>query len=220
MIFWQIETDGNRNFGYLIGDLTTKEAAVVDPSFRPDRFLEVAAKPDLRIIYVIGTHSHHDHTQGMSVIKKAVGAKTVRHKSSRVRSDVRVFGDDVIRVGTLELKIIHTSGHTPDSICILVEDKLITGDTLFVGKVGGTRTRNMAQKEFDSLHRLMALDDSIEVYPGHDFGVSPTSTIGHERETNPFLLRTDFEEFVYLKDNWETYKDKMAKDPLMDVLVI
>lgn len=208
MIFWQIETDGDRNFGYLIGDTTTREAAVVDPSFRPDRFLEAAAKPDLRIIYVIGTHSHHDHTQGMPKIKKKIGAKTVRHKSSRGRPDVRVFDDDVLRVGTLELKIIHTSGHTPDSICILVEDKLITGDTLFVGKVGGTRTRNMARKEFDSLQKLMTLDDSVEVYPGHDFGVSPTSTIGHERKTNPFLLCRDFEEFVHLKDNWEAYKSE------------
>lgn len=208
MIFWQIETDGDRNLGYLIGDVVTREAAVVDPSYTPDRFLEAAAKPDLRIIYVIGTHSHHDHTHGMSKIKKKIGAKTVRHKSSRGRPDVRVFDDDVLRVGTLQLRIIHTSGHTPDSICILVENKLITGDTLFVGKVGGTRTRNMARKEFDSLQRLTALGDSIEVYPGHDFGVSPASTIGHERETNPFLLCPNFEEFVHLKDNWEEYKSE------------
>lgn len=220
MMFWQIEGAGDRNFGYIIGDANHREAAIIDPSHMPKRFLEAAAKPGLKVTYVIGTHSHNDHTGGMAEIRKKTGAKSVRHKSARGQPDIRVFDGDELQVGELTLKVIHTPGHTPDSMCILVEDKLITGDTLFVGKVGGTRTRNMARKEFDSLHRLMALGDSIEVYPGHDFGVSPTSTIGHERETNPFLLRTDFEEFVYLKDNWEVYKDRVAKDPRMDILII
>jgi len=220
MILWQIEVGGDRNFGYLIGDIDHREAAIIDPSYMYKRCLEMAAKPGLKITYVIGTHGHNDHTKGMAEIRKRTGAKSVRHKSTRGKPDIRVFHDDELQVGELTLRVIHTPGHTPDSMCILVEDKLITGDTLFVGKVGGTRTRNMAKKEFDSLHRLMALDDSIEVYPGHDFGVSPTSTIGHERKTNPFLLREDFEEFVYLKDNWETYKDAMAKDPRTDILVI
>lgn len=206
MILWQIETGGDRNFGYLIGDVSHREAAIIDPSYMPRRFLEAAAKPGLKITYVIGTHGHNDHTKGMAEIRKRTGAKSIRHKSSRGRPDIRVFDKDELRVGSLTLKVIHTPGHTPDSMCILVEDKLITGDTLFVGKVGGTKTRNMAKKEFDSLQRLTALDGSVEVYPGHDFGVSPKSTIEHERETNPFLTCSDFEEFIYLKDNWEAYK--------------
>lgn len=205
-MLWQIETGGDRNFGYLVGDVAHREAAVIDPSYMPKRFLEAAAKPGLKITYVIGTHSHNDHTKGMAEIRKKVGATSVRHKSSRGRPDIRVIDGDELHVGGLTLKIIHTPGHTPDSICILIGDELITGDTLFVGKVGGTRTRNMARKEFDSLYRLLTLDDSVKICPGHDFGASPKSTIGHERETNPFLLRTDFEDFMWLKDNWEEYK--------------
>ncbi len=220
MILWQIEVGGDRNFGYLIGDLDHREAVIIDPSYMPRRLLEAAAKPGLKITYVIGTHSHNDHTNGMAEIRKKTGAKSVRHKSARGQPDIRVFHDDELQVGELTLRVIHTPGHTPDSMCILVENKLVTGDTLFVGKVGGTRTRNMARKEFDSLQRLMFLDDSVEVYPGHDFGVSPTSTIGHERETNPFLRLRDFDSFVYLKDSWDAYKDKMAKDPRTDVLII
>ena len=113
----------------------------------------------------------------------------------------------MLRLGNLDLKIIHTPGHTPDGICILVDNKLLTGDTLFVGKIGGTGTEEEARIEYDSLfNKLMKMDDDIEVYPGHDYGVAPTSTIGHERQTNPFILRKDFKDFKWLKDNWTEYK--------------
>ena len=209
MIFWQISTDGDRNFGYLIGDIDTRKAAVIDPSHTPNRFIEAVKKPGLQIIYTIGTHSHRDHTEGMARIRKETGAKSIRHTSSRGRPDFRAFDGCLLKLGNLVLKIIHTPGHTPDSICILVENKLVTGDTLFVGKVGGTKTDNMARKEFKSLfNKLMKLDDTIEVYPGHDFGVSPKSTIGRERRTNPFLLCKNFNDFKWLKNNWESYKLK------------
>ncbi len=92
-------------------------------------------------------------------------------------------------------------------MCILVGDAVFTGDTLFVGKVGGTDLGEGARTEYDSLHqRLLALPDDTRVYPGHDVGVAPKSTIGHERETNPFLLQLDFEAFVNLKRNWAAYK--------------
>ena len=82
----------------------------------------------------------------------------------------------------------------------------MTGDTLFVGKVGGTDFGKGARQEYDSLKKLMKLDDDIEVYPGHNFGVKPSSTIGHERTTNPFILTHSFESFVELKQNWLAYK--------------
>lgn len=206
MIFWKIRTEGDRNLGYLIGDLETGKAAVVDPSYTPDRFIEAASKPGLTITCVIGTHAHTDHTKGMARIKKKTGARSIRHKSSRGPSDIRAWDKCRVKVGSLDLLIIHTPGHTPDSICILVENELITGDTLFVGKVGGTNSENMARKEYDSLHRLMKLGDDVEVFPGHDFGATPSSTIGHERRTNPFLLCKTFKDFLWLKNNWEDYK--------------
>ena len=207
MIFEQIRAGGDRNFGYLIGNEETKEAAVVDPSSAPKEFPRAAKKHDLKIVYIIGTHGHGDHTGGIPALKKKTGAKVVMHTSSPGDADVRVSDGDTIKLGNLELKVIHTPGHTSDSMCILVGDKLVTGDTLFVGKIGGTHTEGSARIEYGSLFsKLMKLDDAIEVYPGHDYGVAPTSTIGHERETNPFLLRKEFKDFLWLKDNWAAYK--------------
>ncbi|HGE71992.1 TPA: MBL fold metallo-hydrolase [Candidatus Poribacteria bacterium] len=206
MIFQQIKADGDRNFGYIVADEETKECAIIDPSYVPEEFIKIAENQNLKIIYAIGTHSHGDHISGIGEFRK-IGAKIVLHSSAQFNADIKVNDGDILKLGKIELKIIHTPGHTQDSICILAENKLMTGDTLFVGKIGGTNTDDSAKIEFDSLfNKLMKLDDSIEVYPGHDYGVAPTSTIGHERKTNPFILRTDFKDFKWLKDNWAQYK--------------
>lgn len=207
MIFEQIGTGGDRNFAYLVGDESAGKAAVVDPSYDPELVLKRAREHNLDVVYVINTHGHGDHTNGNSALKKMTGAKIVMHRSAPYEADVQVDDGDVLQVGGLELKIIHTPGHTEDGICILAGNRLMTGDTLFVGKVGGTDYGEGARKEYDSLHgKLMTLDDGIEVWPGHDYGVAPSSTIGHERKTNPFILREDFESFVELKENWLEYK--------------
>ena len=207
MIFEQIRTGGDRNFGYWIMDQSTREAAVVDPSGAPDAFLRRAERDHATIRWVIATHDHPDHTGGFQQISRKAGAKTVFHKSALTSADQKVSHGDRLPLENLELQILYTPGHTTDSICILVEDSLITGDTLFVGKVGGTGYGEDAKSEYDSLHNiLMKLSDHIRVFPGHDYGVAPESTIGHERKTNPFLLRPDFDSFLELKKNWLEYK--------------
>lgn len=206
MIFEQIRTGGDRNFAYLIGDEKSSEGALVDPSYNPKECLAAAEKHRLAVRYVINTHGHYDHTDGNQTVQKRTGAQIVAHESARHPHDMSVSDGDVLTLGDLEVKCIHTPGHTGDGICLLVAGKLMTGDTLFVGKVGGTDFGPGAKREFESLHRLMELPDETEVYPGHDYGVAPTSTIGHEKKTNPFLLRTDFEDFVYLKEHWAEYK--------------
>ena len=134
-------------------------------------------------------------------------ALLVLHRSAGDRADLPVGDGDVLEMGGLSLKVIHTPGHTRDSICILVEDILLTGDTLFVGKVGGTDLGKQAQEEYDSLHnKLLTLPAGTKVYPGHDYGVAPSSTIGEEKNSNPFILQKSFEEFVDLKANWAEYK--------------
>ena len=120
--------------------------------------------------------------------------------------DIEVKDGDIFKLGALELRIIHTPGHCQDGMCILIENKLITGDTLFVGKVGGTDLEEGARLEYESLQQLMQLDENLEVYPGHDFGAQPSSTIGYEKRNNPFILQPTLEDFVHLKANWVAYK--------------
>jgi len=209
MIFEQVRTGGDRNFGYFLADSSRGFSAVVDPSGRPDLFLELNDRHNCQMKYVICTHDHFDHTGGARELTGQSSALIVLHKTAGDRADLPVEDGEELALGALTLKIIHTPGHTWDSICVLCDDILLTGDTLFVGKVGGTDLGTSARAEYDSLHdKLMKLPDETKVYPGHDYGVAPSSTIGREKQTNPFIIRGNFEEFVDLKANWAEYKRK------------
>jgi glyoxylase-like metal-dependent hydrolase (beta-lactamase superfamily II) len=198
---------GDRNFGYLVGDEGSKEAAIIDPAYAPEKLVKAADGHGLKVKYIICTHSHFDHTNGNERANKLTGARIVLHKEASAMHDISVGDGDELELGSLKLRIIHTPGHTEDCICILAKNKLMTGDTLYVGKIGGTYTDEDAKVQFDSLfNKLLKLDDAIEIYPAHDVGTAPTSTIGNERKTNPFLLRTNIEDFIWLKENWAQYK--------------
>ena len=211
MIFEQIAVGGDRNFAYLVGDEETRAAAVIDPAYRPDLVLARASAHGLEISYLINTHSHFDHAGGNSHIVERTKARVICGARDLPAAAVGE-GRLTLPLGRTTLILIPTPGHTADSLCILAEEpggpgKLITGDTLFVGKVGGTDYGEGARAEYDSLHlRLMVLPAETEVWPGHDVGVRPHSTIGEEARTNPFLLCKDFAEFVELKKNWLEYK--------------
>lgn len=205
MIFHQVPSGGDRNYGYLVGCEKTKKSAVIDPSPIPQHCYNKAQELGLTLEYVINTHTHFDHTGGNDFFKQK-DAKLVTHESAYM-GDISVGDGDTLSVGDVILTFIHTPGHTEDSMCILAGNDLATGDTLFVGKVGGTGGHEQAKTEFNSLERLMALPKDTRVWPGHNYGVKPTSTIGEELETNPFILRLNsFNDFLWLKQNWATYK--------------
>jgi hydroxyacylglutathione hydrolase len=206
MIFCQIKAGGDRNFAYLIGDRDGGKAALFDPPPDTGRYQKLIDQHQLRVEYVVITHGHGDHTWGVKEAVARYQCKIIGHKSMLLKLDLPVDDGDVIPLGDLEMEFIYTPGHCDDAVCVLCGNKLITGDTLFVGKVGGTDLGEGARKEWDSLHKLMKLDSGVEVWPGHDFGVAPSSTIGNELKTNPFLLRKTFEDFVDLKANWIQYK--------------
>jgi len=209
MFFKQIRAGGDRNFSYIIADEATAEAVVVDPGLEPEKELKILERNGLQLKYVIATHDHFDHTGGNAVLAEKTGAEIAMHESARSRRDIELRDGDVLKVGDIELRIIHTPGHTPESICILAGKELITGDTLFVGKVGGTGYGDDARDEYESLHgKLMTLPPDTRVWPGHDYGVRPSSTIGEELAGNPFILRDSFESFLDLKRNWLEYKKK------------
>ncbi len=197
MFFKQVKHHGD-NFSYIVADEATAEAAVVDPSFNADAIVAIAQDQNLKVKYIINTHDHTDHTAGNEEVRSAFGAKIVAHQLSRVRKDVSVVDGDTIKLGKIVIKIIHTPGHTSDGICLLVDNKLLTGDTLFVGECGRTDLPGGdSESMYNSLfQKLMKLDDAVEVYPGHDYGPKDHSTIGAERRTNYTLKTRTLEEFV------------------------
>jgi glyoxylase-like metal-dependent hydrolase (beta-lactamase superfamily II) len=205
MIFEQILSGGDRNFGYLVACENTKEAAVIDPSPDPQPCYKRAQELGLSVKYVINTHTHYDHTGGNSFFQ-AKGAQLVTHETAKT-GDLTVKDGETLTIGKETLNFIHTPGHTPDSMCILAGTNLATGDTLFVGKVGGTYSRKDGETEFHSLKKLMALDNGIRVWPGHNYGVKPDSKIGEEKKSNPFIQRLDnIDNFFWLKENWAAFK--------------
>ena len=203
----QFRTGGDRNFGYLCADESTGEAFAVDVSFSPAMVADFAAGRDWRIMYAFSTHGHSDHCNGNAEFELLTGVRVLLSGDRCPLSGIIVEDGAVFPLGTAQFSILHTPGYTPDSICILAGDALFTGDTLFVGKVGGTWSDADARQEFLSLHeKLMSLPEPVRVFPGHDYGTAPVSTIGHEKGTNPFLLQPDVESFMELKSNWAAYK--------------
>jgi glyoxylase-like metal-dependent hydrolase (beta-lactamase superfamily II) len=203
----QFRTGGDRNFGYLCADDSTGEAFAVDVSFSPGVVADFAAERGWTIAYAFSTHGHSDHCNGNSEFERLTGVRVLLFGDSCLRTGICVTDGAVFPLGTAEFSILHTPGHTQDSICILAGDALFTGDTLFVGKVGGTWSDADARQEYRSLHeRLMSLPESVRVFPGHDYGTAPVSTIGHEKATNPFIIQPDVEAFMHLKGNWAAYK--------------
>ena len=198
MIFIQVLVQTLSNFAYLIGDEKTRLGVVVDPAGAVERILKLAEDHRLKIIYVINTHSHSDHTSGSQELASTTGAKIIMHKKATATKHIAVEDGDVISVGALKIKVIHTPGHSPDGVSLLVEDKLLTGDTLFVGECGRTDLLGGSSEElYDSLFgKLVKLDDELEVYPGHDYGDKPHSKLGYEKKHNYTLKPRSKDEFV------------------------
>jgi len=198
MFFKQIQKHGD-NFSYIIADEETKQAAIVDSSYNADEIMKIVKTQKLQLKYVINTHGHSDHTAGNAELASIFGAKIVAHKQSKISPDLFVDDGDTIYIGKISVKIIYTPGHTTDSICLLIDNqKLLTGDTLFVGECGrtdfpGGNSKSMYESLFGKLTKL---DDDVEVYPGHDYGVKPSTTIGEEKKSNYTLQPRTIKDFI------------------------
>jgi hydroxyacylglutathione hydrolase len=206
-IFEQVRTGGDRNFGYLIGDRKAGTGVLIDPSYAPELLLERATAQGLRVTHILNTHGHSDHTNGNAVAAKRTGAPVAGGPGSD--ADLILKDGDVLAVGAFRIRAWHVPGHCPDHLAFLVEDLCVglTGDHLFVGKIGGTHADPDAKVEWESLHRLLKdWPSQTTIWPGHDYGARPSSTLALERITNPFLMCADLGAFLQLKREWPEFK--------------
>jgi hydroxyacylglutathione hydrolase len=219
-MFFKQRAGANATLSYLFGCAGHRKAVAVDVvAGDEDWFLEEAQRADVRIVHVIDTHLHADHYSGGGGLVGSAGAPYSLHESDQGKAhfDFAPLADGQrLEAGNVLVDVLHTPGHTDDSVCLLVRDLrrgdepwfVITGDTLFVGAVGrpdlAGREREMAALLHDSLHRkILLLPAELEIYPGHQAGSAcgaglsgkPASTLGFERRFNP-LLTASRESFV------------------------
>ena len=196
-------------FCYIVSCPVKKEALVIDPAGNEEDIVERINQNGLILKYIVNTHGHADHTCGNAKMKDLTGAQIIMHEEDdkvfnspegqvmarqmgfalSPHADIFVKDGDEISIGDVTLKVIHTPGHSPGGICLLGDGNLFTGDTLFVGAIGRTDLPGASYEDFmDSINRkLMTLPEETIVWPGHDYGDRPSSTIGIEKWSNPFL---------------------------------
>ena len=194
----QIQVGNMQNFTYLVEDEDTSESILIDPSWDLIELELVIKKNNLKIKYIVNTHHHFDHTVGNEAMAKSTNAPIVQHENSELTHDITVKDGDYIEFGKSKLKIIHTPGHSKDSICLIGDGKIFSGDTLFVGNCGrvdlpGGSASELYHSLFDILY---SLDDNLIMYPGHNYGNTETSTLGQEKITNLIMQKRTQEQFV------------------------
>ena len=218
MIFHQLFDTVSCTYTYLLGSRAGGEALVIDPIVeRVDRYIQLLEELDLRLVKAVDTHMHVDHITGLGALRDRTRCITVMGKASKVDVvSMRVDDGDTIDIENISLRVIHTPGHTDDSYCFRLPDRVFTGDTLLIRGTGRTDFQHGdARAAYDSLfNKLLTLPDETLVYPGHDYKGDTVSTIGEERAFNPRLQVSSAEEYAKLMDNLDLPDPKQ-----MDVAV-
>ncbi len=217
---FQIEVGMLSNLNELVADKKSGRCAVVDPAYEVDRLLREARERAWQIVAVLVTHTHPDHIDGVDELVRATGAEVFvgAGEAGRVRAEAptakvtELHGGERIAVGEEQIETLATPGHTIAGISYLAGGAVMTGDTLFIGGCGRTDFPGGDPRVlWRSLQKLAALPEETRVYPGHDYGQTPTSTIGWEKTSNPYLLCRDEEEFVALRTGRNPPRPKSRK---------
>lgn len=203
-----------QNFVYLIGSMESRKIAVVDAAWEIDEILRIAGQDDMEVTHAFVTHTHPDHVggrfagveiEGVTELLSKRKAKVVVHKAEAeflkglAPSDiVKAESGDKIDVGGIEIQLLHTPGHTPGSQCFLVENRIVSGDTLFIGSCGRVDLpgSNPEQMYYSLTQRLMALPDDTILFPGHNYSDRTTSTMGEQKRINPYLQFHSLKQFL------------------------
>ncbi len=212
----QMELGPMQNFVYLIGDPVARECIVVDPAWEIDTIVATAERDGMTLTGALVTHAHQDHVggsleswgmpgriPGVEELLERVPLKVYVHKAEGeflkgLGSDlVKVDGHDTLPVGRLILTFMHTPGHTPGSQCFLVDGRLVSGDTLFIGSCGRTDLpgSDPAEMYYSLTQRLAALPDDTILFPGHNYG-GASSTVGDEKRHNSFMRFASLGDFL------------------------
>jgi glyoxylase-like metal-dependent hydrolase (beta-lactamase superfamily II) len=212
----QLELGPMQNFVYLIGDPQTRECVVVDPAWEIDTIVETVQADGYTLRGALVTHTHQDHVggsleswgmpgriPGVEELLTRAPAKVYVHKAEReflrgLGSELHpVDNHDTLQVGRLTVRFLHTPGHTPGSQCFLVDGRLVSGDTLFIGSCGRTDLpgSNPSEMYYSLTQRLGALPDETVLLPGHNYG-GAFSSIGREKRQNPFLRFASLGDFL------------------------
>jgi hydroxyacylglutathione hydrolase len=201
----QMQVGPMQNFVYLIGDDATKQAAIVDPAWNADAIAAAAERAGYRITAIFATHSHFDHVNATAALRDKTGAALYANEFEVPDLEKTADGWQAVRdgekvaVGEALVTCLHTPGHTPGSQCLLVNGRLISGDTLFVGNIGRCDLPNSdPAKLYASLMRLKALPPETVLLPGHHYGETPASTIGEQAQRNMFLRIPSVEGFLHI----------------------
>jgi glyoxylase-like metal-dependent hydrolase (beta-lactamase superfamily II) len=208
MFVKQMQVGNMAVFAYLVGDPITGDGLVIDPADNAEGIIAEARQNKIRINYIVNTHGHVDHIGGNAEMQKLTGAKIIVHEgdasmlTSTPATILRMFGarqspppdimvkdGDTIDIGNVSLKVIHTPGHSPGGMSLYTPGFVFTGDTLFVEAVGRTDLPGGSwQIMYKAIQeKLFTLPEETKVMPGHNYGRTPTSTIGHEKMHNPSI---------------------------------
>ena len=213
VVIRQIAVGAFEVFTYIVACPETREAVIIDPAGEPERLFEIVREEGLRVRYLLNTHGHADHVLANESLRGLLKAPICMHEADALffaREEIRekiskelglsfsspvdrgLKDGDTLEAGSLKITVLHTPGHTPGSVCFLVEGNLFTGDTLFVGAAGRTDlTGGSLETLIDSIEkRILPLPGETVVWPGHDYGDTPSSTIAREMEENVYI--TDF----------------------------
>jgi glyoxylase-like metal-dependent hydrolase (beta-lactamase superfamily II) len=218
MIFEQLFDDKSSTYTYIISSGKGREALIIDPVIEhSDHYIKILEGLELRLVKVIDTHIHADHITALSELSKRTGCTKIMGENSKSEViDLKVKDEETINIENIELKAIYTPGHTDDSYCFIMKDRIFTGDTLLINGTGRTDFQNgSAHDAYNSLfNRVLRLPEETIVYPAHDYNQKLSSTIGDEKKNNPRLQVNNADEYAEIMNNLN-----LANPKMMDIAV-